>query len=161
MNGTEPPPIELQAVSYVLDGTAILDGIDLTVQPREIVGIMGRSGTGKTTLLRLMMGLIPPAGGRVLVKGADITALDEPELDRLREHMGMVFQGAALFDSMTVFENVAFALVEHRKLPPHEIAARVAERFSPALLHRAMVSPVVGTHVGPGAIGLAFYAERP
>jgi len=127
MNGTGPPPIELRAVSYVLDGTAILDGIDLTVRPREIVGIMGRSGTGKTTLLRIIMGLIPPAGGRVLVKGADITALDEPELNRLREHMGMVFQGAALFDSMTVFDNVAFPLVEHRRLPPREIAARVSE----------------------------------
>jgi len=127
MNATEPLPIQLQGLSYMVDGTAILEDVDLTVHPGEIVGIMGRSGTGKTTLLRLIMGLVAPTGGRVLVRGVDITGLDEPELDRLREHMGMVFQGAALFDSMTVFENVAFALVEHRRLPAREIEGRVRE----------------------------------
>jgi len=120
-----PPPIELESLSYAIDGAPILDAVDLTVQPREIVAIMGRSGTGKTTLLRLIMGLVKPAAGRISINGTDITDLDETRLDEIRANMGMVFQGAALFDSMTVAENVAFALVEHRLLPAADIAPRV------------------------------------
>ncbi len=120
-------PIELRNLSYLVDGVAILDGIDLTVNSREIVAVMGRSGSGKTTLLRLMIGLIKPASGAIFINGADITALGESELDRVRLRMGMVFQGGALFDSMTVAENVGFALVEHKLLPPKGIPDRVEE----------------------------------
>lgn len=127
MNATQPPPIELEQLCYAIDGTAILDRVDLTIQPGEIFAVMGRSGTGKTTLLRLIIGLVRPTEGRVLVNGADVTQLREPELDELRKGMGMVFQGAALFDSMTVGENVGFALVEHRRLPASRLAARVSE----------------------------------
>jgi phospholipid/cholesterol/gamma-HCH transport system ATP-binding protein len=91
------------------------------------MGIMGRSGTGKTTLLRLVMGLVKPSAGRILVFGRDIVGLSEEQLDRVRLDMGMVFQGAALFDSMTVAENVAFGLVEHRRLPRSGMAGRVRE----------------------------------
>ena len=120
-------PIELNGLTYLLDGAAILDNIDLTVRRREIVAIMGRTGAGKTTLLRLIIGLIKPAAGAIHINGTDITRLDEFHLDRVRMKMGMVFQGGALFDSMTVAENVGFPLVEHRFLPPHEVADRVCQ----------------------------------
>jgi phospholipid/cholesterol/gamma-HCH transport system ATP-binding protein len=124
---TQTLPIQLEQVHYAVDGRVILGGVDLTVSRGEIVGIMGRSGTGKTTLLRLVMGLARPASGRVLVYGRDIVGLSDEQLDRVRLDMGMVFQGAALFDSMTVGENVAFGLVEHRRLPVREMAGRVRE----------------------------------
>ena len=121
------PPIQLEALHYSIDGEAILDGLDLTVERGEIVAIMGRSGTGKTTVLRLIMGLIRPTSGSIRINGAEITALGEQALGAVRADMGMVFQGAALFDSMTVGENVAFGLVEHRRLPAAEVAGRVQE----------------------------------
>jgi len=127
MSTSSPPPIELKQVRYLADGRPVLDGVDLTVNRGEVVGVMGRSGSGKTTLLRLVMGLIPPTSGQVLVGGTDIGALSERELERLRLKMGMVFQGAALFDSMTVAENVAFGLVEHRQVRREELAGRVRE----------------------------------
>jgi phospholipid/cholesterol/gamma-HCH transport system ATP-binding protein len=127
MRAFEGPPIELQQLHYAVDGKTILGGVDLTVSRSEIVGIMGRSGTGKTTLLRLVMGLVSPTGGRILIFGQDIAGLSEDRLDRVRVDMGMVFQGAALFDSMSVGENAAFGLVEHRRLPRKEMAGRVRE----------------------------------
>ncbi len=127
MQDTLAPPIQLEDLSYALDGAVILEEVDLTVAPREIVGVMGRSGTGKTTILRLIMGLIKPTAGRIRINGEDITELSEHDLTRIRADMGMVFQGAALFDSLTVAENVGFALVEHRLLPADEIPARVGD----------------------------------
>ena len=127
MTATQPPPIELDRLCYSIGQKAILDRVDLTIQPGEIFAVMGRSGTGKTTLLRLIMGLVRPTHGRIRVNGADLTQLREPDLDELRKGMGMVFQGAALFDSMSVGENVGFALVEHRRLPASRLAARVSE----------------------------------
>lgn len=120
-------PIRLEKLSYQVDSAAVLDGVDLSVARGEIVGIMGRSGTGKTTLLRLVMGLVRPTRGRIWVNGVDIGDLDEPALDRLRLGLGMVFQGAALFDSMTVAQNVTFGLVEHRRISPSEVGVRARE----------------------------------
>jgi phospholipid/cholesterol/gamma-HCH transport system ATP-binding protein len=120
-------PIQLEQITYRLRDAAVLDGVDLAVQRGEIVGVMGRSGTGKTTLLRLIMGLIKPTSGRVVVYDRDLTGLGEWELDPIRRSIGMVFQGAALFDSMTVAENVAFPLVEHRLVPRAEVRARAEE----------------------------------
>jgi phospholipid/cholesterol/gamma-HCH transport system ATP-binding protein len=128
-------PIRLEKVSFRVPGQVILDGVDLAVRNGEIFAVMGRSGTGKTTLLRLISGLARPQSGRVLVHGEDIAALGERELDRVRLKLGFVFQGAALFDSLTVAENVAIGLVEHRLLPPEQTAARVRE-----LLHLVGVS---------------------
>ena len=119
------PVIELKQVRYLADSASVLDGVNLTVNRGEVVGVMGRSGTGKTTLLRLIMGLAFPAEGQVLVGGENVSALSERDLERLRLSMGMVFQGAALFDSMTVAENVAFALVEHRRARGEDLAGRV------------------------------------
>jgi len=122
-----PPPIALQHLAYTIQGAGILRDVDLEVHPGEIVAIMGRSGSGKTTLLRLMMGLVKPSSGRIFVDGTDITDLGEAALDDIRRKMGMVFQGAALFDSMTVAENVSFGLVEHRLVPPEEVEGRVSD----------------------------------
>jgi len=127
MTSTAPAPIELDQLAYQIDGKTILDAVDLTVQRGEIFAVMGRSGTGKTTLLRLVMGLVRPTSGRVRINGADITELEEADLDELRKDMGMVFQGSALFDSMTVGENVAFPLAEHRRLPASRLAGRVRD----------------------------------
>jgi phospholipid/cholesterol/gamma-HCH transport system ATP-binding protein len=127
MTQTAPPLLELRQLRYSVNRAAVLDGVDLKVRAGETVGVMGRSGTGKTTLLRLIMRLTPPASGQILVDNVDIATLSEWELDQLRLRMGMVFQGAALFDSMTVRENVAFALVEHRRLRRVELDARVSE----------------------------------
>jgi phospholipid/cholesterol/gamma-HCH transport system ATP-binding protein len=103
----------------------VLRGINLRVQKGEILAIIGRSGSGKTVLLRLIIGLVRPNHGQVLIEEADITQLSGRRLDRVRECFGMLFQGGALFDSMTVFDNVAFPLREKTDLSSAEIAAQV------------------------------------
>lgn len=103
----------------------VLRGINLRVHKGEILAIIGRSGSGKTVLLRLIIGLVRPNRGQILIEGTDITQLSGRRLDRVRERFGMLFQGGALFDSMTVFDNVAFPLREKTDLPPSEIAAQV------------------------------------
>lgn len=118
-------PVALSQVHYAIGGQTILDGIDLTVRQGEIFAVMGRSGTGKTTLLRLIIGLIKPDSGTIRVSGMDVTRLSERQLGEVREHMGFVFQGAALLDSLTVVENVALPLVEHRRATREELAGRV------------------------------------
>jgi phospholipid/cholesterol/gamma-HCH transport system ATP-binding protein len=120
-----PAPVALSQIHYAIGGRTILDGIDLTVRRGEIFAVMGRSGTGKTTLLRLIIGLIRPDGGTIRVNGVDIGQLSERQLDEVREHMGFVFQGAALLDSLTVAENVALPLVEHRRAAREQLAGRV------------------------------------
>jgi phospholipid/cholesterol/gamma-HCH transport system ATP-binding protein len=123
----ESPPIQLDDLRYQVDSKVVLDGVNLTVHRGEIVAIMGRTGCGKTTLLRLVIGLVRPTSGAVRIHGIDLSSLSERQLDELRTGMGLVFQGAALFDSMTVFDNVAFALVEHRRMDRREVAGRVEE----------------------------------
>lgn len=117
----------MEGLRYVVNGATVLDGIDLEVRRGEVLGVMGRSGTGKSTLLRLIMGLVAPTSGRVLVDGAEMATLGEQELEEFRLRMGLVFQGAALFDSMTVAENVAFGLVEHGRMRGEELRKRVGE----------------------------------
>jgi phospholipid/cholesterol/gamma-HCH transport system ATP-binding protein len=103
----------------------VLRGINLRVHKGEILAIIGRSGSGKTVLLRLIIGLVRPNRGQIFIEGTDIAQLSGRRLDRVRERFGMLFQGGALFDSMTVFDNVAFPLREKTDLPPSEIAAQV------------------------------------
>jgi len=92
--------------------------------------VIGRSGGGKSVLLRHVLGLVRPDAGRVLIDGQDVTTLRGRGLDRLRERFGVVFQGGALFDSLTVFENVLFPLREKTRLPARELNARVAEALA-------------------------------
>jgi phospholipid/cholesterol/gamma-HCH transport system ATP-binding protein len=95
--------------------TQVLKGITMRLKRRETAVIIGGSGAGKTTLLRLLIGLERPTSGRIWVDGEDISGLGEYQMNRVRQRFGMVFQYAALLDSLTVFDNVAFPLREHRK----------------------------------------------
>ena len=107
----------------------MLDGVVFDVWPGECLVILGRSGTGKSVTLRQLNGLETPDAGSVVFHGTDLTALSERELFPVRRHMAMLFQGGALFDSMTVFENVAFPLREHDDLDEDAIGAKVAEKL--------------------------------
>jgi phospholipid/cholesterol/gamma-HCH transport system ATP-binding protein len=108
----------------------VLRGVSFALDKDETLVIMGGSGSGKTVLLRSIAGLIRPDGGELHVFGIDISSLTEEELLPIRRRMGYVFQGAALFDSLTVYENVAFPLREHTSLPETEIERRVLHVLS-------------------------------
>jgi len=122
-----PAAIALAGVRKAFDGNQVLRGVDLIVRPGEALTIIGGSGTGKSVLLRLIIGLMKPETGQILLEGTDIVPLRETALLQIRRRTGMVFQGSALFDSLSVGENVAFALREHTTLSDAEIAARVHE----------------------------------
>ncbi len=122
--------IEIQKLYKSFGGHAVLRGLDLTIRDGETLVIIGRSGCGKSVLLKHIMGILDPDGGKILIDGTDIATLSLTELDELRSKIGMLFQGAALFDSLSVEENVGFSLYEHTKLPRPEILKRVEERLS-------------------------------
>jgi phospholipid/cholesterol/gamma-HCH transport system ATP-binding protein len=109
--------VEVRDVSYAVGGRTIFAGLNLTIARGRVTAIMGPSGTGKTTLLRLITGQIRPDRGQVLVEGRDVARLSRRELYRLRQRMGMLFQNGALLTDLDVFENVAFPLREHTELP--------------------------------------------
>lgn len=100
------------------DGRPILQGINLDIRRGETMVILGRSGCGKSTLLRHLVGLSAPTSGSIIIKGFDLTRMSETEQVPVRRKLGMLFQSAALFNSMTVAENVALPLREHTKLEP-------------------------------------------
>ena len=122
------PVVELDHVSLAFD-VPILEDISFTTPAGHTLCIVGESGTGKSTILKLILRLLVPDDGRVLIDGDDITPLSFEEALIVRQKMGMVFQGAALFDSMTVFENVAYPLREHTDLDEDEIEQRVREKL--------------------------------
>ncbi|MEN3002449.1 MAG: ABC transporter ATP-binding protein [Armatimonadota bacterium] len=134
MKGKEPayvtPAIELRGLVYTVNGRTILQGIDLQIAPGEIVAVMGPSGCGKTTLLKCIAGLLRPTAGEVRIEGVEIGQLSERERMPLRLKLGIVFQHAALFDYLTVFENVAFGLMRHRRLPRAAVERIVRERLA-------------------------------
>lgn len=109
--------VEIRDVHYSVGRRAIFSGLDLTVKRGQITAIMGPSGTGKTTLLRLITGQIRPDRGQVIVDGKEVAALSQRELYALRQRMGMLFQNGALLTDLSVFENVAFPVREHTQLP--------------------------------------------
>jgi phospholipid/cholesterol/gamma-HCH transport system ATP-binding protein len=109
--------VDVRGVGYAIDGRDVFDGLDLTVRPGRITGIMGPSGTGKTTLLRLITAQIAPDRGQIKVWGRDIATLSSAEIFAMRKRMGMLFQNGALLTDLDVFENVAFPLREHTDLP--------------------------------------------
>lgn len=118
--------IECRDVWKSFGRKSVLRGLNLVIQPGETVVIIGQSGTGKSVLLKHIVGLIYPDRGSILVDGIDITRLNRKKLFELRMRFGMVFQGAALFDSYTVEENVGLAMREHTDLPNDEVT-RIAE----------------------------------
>ena len=108
----------------------VLNGVDLHVQTGESVVIIGRSGGGKSILLKHLIGLIRPDAGEVFIDNQPIQAMDERQLLLVRRKFGMLFQSAALFDSLTVAENISFVLRRERQLTPGEIAQKVDEALS-------------------------------
>ena len=120
--------VELDHISLAFD-RPILEDVSLTARRGETIVIAGESGTGKSTILKLILRLLRPDSGRVIVDGEVVNDVTYEEALIIRQKMGMVFQGAALFDSMSVFENVAFPLREHTELTEDEIEARVREKL--------------------------------
>jgi phospholipid/cholesterol/gamma-HCH transport system ATP-binding protein len=138
--GYRPPPgvkpkIDIRDLHYEIDGRAILTDISIQVYPGEVLCVMGLSGSGKSTLTRCIAGLIKPSGGEILIDDDEIIRMREDQLVKVRAKMGMVFQYAALFDSMTVFENIAFGILrgprreENRRLAKTALIRMVAERL--------------------------------
>ncbi|MEN9578892.1 MAG: hypothetical protein RJA70_1901 [Pseudomonadota bacterium] len=119
------PAIAVDHVSQLFGETLALSDVSLTVDRGEVAVIIGASGAGKTSLLRIMVGLDKPTSGRVLIDGEDIVPLNERQLSRLRRKFGMVFQYSALLDSLTVLDNVGLPLREHTTLSGQEIEAKV------------------------------------
>jgi len=122
--------IRIQGLRKSFGGQSVLRGVDLDVATGEIMIIIGRSGGGKSVLLKHLLGLLRPDAGAVLVDGTDITRLRGEPLEAVRRRYGVVFQGGALFDSMSVFDNVAFPLREKTKEGTVEITRRVEEKLS-------------------------------
>lgn len=122
--------IRLNNVRKCFGDKEALKGISLTIEKGETIAIIGGSGSGKSTLLRLMIGLDRPTSGEIYLGDDNITAMSEDALDRVRLRMGMVFQYSALFDSMSVGENVAFGLREHTNKSEDEIRRIVAEKLA-------------------------------
>ena len=122
--------VEVRDVHYSIGGRAIFSGLNLQIARGRITAIMGPSGTGKTTLLKLITGQVKPDRGQILFDGIDVCSLSRPELYALRLRMGMLFQNGALLTDEDVFENVAFPLRENRRLRPSESDRFVNERLA-------------------------------
>ena len=147
------PFVRLEGVGYEVAGRTIFDKLDITIARGRVTAVMGPSGTGKTTLLRLITGQIRPSRGRITVDGEDLALLDTDGLYRLRRGMGMLFQNGALLTDLDVYENVAFPLREHARLPEplvarivlmklNAVGLRGAARLRPAELSGGMARRV-------------------
>jgi phospholipid/cholesterol/gamma-HCH transport system ATP-binding protein len=119
--------IEVRDLKKSFGANAVLSGVSFRVEPGETVVVIGRSGCGKSVLLKHLIGLLKPQSGAVLIDGEDLVPMDERQLLRVRRNFGMLFQGAALFDSLTVAENVGFALRRGGNFPEREIRQRITE----------------------------------
>lgn len=128
-NGTVHRTILVEDVGIAFEGQAVLDGVSFQLKRGETKVLLGVAGSGKSTILKLCLGLIKPDRGSIYVLGHDVTTMSEEELFDLRSKIGIVFQESALFDSLTVRENVAFRLMEE-KIPESEIEQRVREALS-------------------------------
>lgn len=119
--------VAVERIRLSLDGRPVLEDISFALYRGETLCILGGSGVGKSTLLRLVLGLTNPDEGRIVVDGVEITTASFEEVLRVRENIGMVFQESALFDSLSVYDNVAFPLHEHTELPEERVEERVEE----------------------------------
>jgi phospholipid/cholesterol/gamma-HCH transport system ATP-binding protein len=123
--------VELRDVRMAFGGKVVHDGVNLSVREGEIITLVGGSGQGKTVLLKEIIGLLRPDSGEIFVHGREVTALGEFELQDIRREVAMVFQGSALFDSMTVADNVAYGVLERfPAIPETELAEIVAEKLA-------------------------------
>jgi phospholipid/cholesterol/gamma-HCH transport system ATP-binding protein len=130
------PAVRLEHVSKSFGARKILDDVSFEVPAGRSVVILGRSGTGKSVTLRHIVGLLRPDSGRVFVQGAEVSRLTGKELSRVRRGIGFLFQNAALFDSISVGENVAFPLRRHTRLSDREIRAKALEKLESVGLER-------------------------
>ncbi len=128
-SGVPSDIVVLKDVRKRFGDTEVLKGIDMVCRRGETTCIVGGSGAGKTTLLRLVVGLDRPTGGHIFIEGEDIVPMRERDMNRVRKKFGMVYQYAALLDSISVLDNVAFPLVEHTKYSTREIRTRVVEKL--------------------------------
>ncbi len=122
--------LEIRGLSKAFNGVPVLRDVHLTVNRGETVVIIGQSGCGKSVLLKHVIGMLRPDAGSVIVEGVDVTTASKEQLQDVRKKFGMLFQGAALFDSMTVLENVGFGLYEHSTLSDDDIRRRVTENLA-------------------------------
>jgi phospholipid/cholesterol/gamma-HCH transport system ATP-binding protein len=125
----ERPMIQIVDLHKTFGENKVLTGINLTIPEGTTCVILGGSGSGKTVLMKHMIGLLKPDQGQVIVDGEDIVPLGDAALEKVRRKYGMVFQAAALFDSMNVYENVAFPLREHLTLPEEQVRALVRSKL--------------------------------
>ena len=123
----DQPPIIIKDLHKSFGEKKVLNGVSLAVQRGETVAVLGKSGTGKSVLLKLLIGLQPPDSGVIQLFGKDITGLDQRSLDEIRKKIGFLFQQAALYDSLTVEQNIDFPLRRHAKMPESERKQRVQE----------------------------------
>ena len=119
----------LENISKSFGKQIVLNGLNLTIEPQKITVIIGQSGGGKSVLLKHIIGLVRPDTGRILVEDIDIAMLNDAQLNDIRKNFGMLFQDAALFDSMNVGENVAFPLNEHRRLSKREVQRIITDKL--------------------------------
>ena len=131
-NGCE---IVIEPLAKSLGGQPVLRDVNLTIPPRGTLGVVGRSGCGKSVLLKHIIGLMWPDSGRVMINGRELAKMDRDELYQTRHRFGMLFQSAALLDSMTVGENVALGMIHNRSMSRPEIADRVSECLTMVGLH--------------------------
>lgn len=127
---SSPPPVEVRDLRKSFGDQKVLNGISLSVPRGQIIAVLGRSGTGKSVLLKLLVGLQPPDSGSIQIAGREITHLDPGPLDEIRKKMGFLFQQAALYDSMTVEQNVDFPLSRHATLSEPDRKGKVRELLS-------------------------------
>ncbi len=126
-NALETPTIRIRGLRKAFGDKVVLDGIDLDVAPRTSMVVIGGSGTGKSVLLKCMLGLLQPDAGSIEFDGQDVLRMDRREAEAVRARIGMLFQNGALFDSLPVWENVAFGLVARHKVSKREARARAVE----------------------------------
>jgi len=141
------PIVSINNLCYKRGENPIFKGLTLSVKRGQVTAIMGPSGTGKSTLLKLIGGMIYPLSGTVEINGRDISKFSHRQLNQMRRHMGMLFQEGALFSDLNVFENVAFLLREHTKLPNDMIRDLVLLKLEAVGLrgaHQLMVSELSG-----------------
>lgn len=119
--------IEIINLSKSFNDHKVLDNLNLTINSGETTVIIGRSGCGKSVLLKHIIGIMKPDSGQILINGKDVARMDEKELSGLRMKFGMLFQGAALFDSLSVIENIAFGMIEHTNASKADILKRTKE----------------------------------
>jgi phospholipid/cholesterol/gamma-HCH transport system ATP-binding protein len=137
-NETGDAPIAVNDLHKAFGDQKVLNGINVRVAQGETVAVLGRSGTGKSVLLKILIGLQPPDSGSIRILGQEITHLDVNQLNEIRKKIGFLFQQAALYDSMTVEENVAFPLKRHVKLPEGERKQRVRELLASVGMDREL-----------------------